>query len=166
MTASAPTSPPTSSRRLRALVEVLRAHGEAGKPRTADSLAKELGVSVRTLYRDLDRLRLAGVGVSTKAGVGVRFPEDARTAADSGKLGVRADVRATPRGLRALRHDLEVALDPGRGELRSVRASSREALVVAVLRSAGEVVLIGPPKLRRAVRSRARAIARAHKGKE
>ncbi|MEO7092002.1 MAG: helix-turn-helix domain-containing protein [Polyangiales bacterium] len=157
---------PTSSRRLRALVEVLRAHGDEAKPRTADSLAQELGVSVRTLYRDLDRLRSAGVGVETKAGVGVRFPEDAHVAADSGKLGIRADVRATARGLRALRHDAELALDPGRGDLRSVRASTRESLIAAVLRSGGDVVIVAPPKLRREVRSRARAIARAHKGKE
>jgi predicted DNA-binding transcriptional regulator YafY len=164
MTAAA--AAPRASRRLRALVEVLRSHADDGKARTAESLANELGVSVRTLYRDLDRLRDAGVGVETKAGVGVRFPEDARTSIESGKLGLRADVRATPRGLRALRHDPELALDPGRGELRSVRASSRDALIAAVLRSAGEVIVIAPTKLRREVRSRARAIARAHKGKE
>ena len=155
-----------SSRRLRALVEVLRAHADDAKPRTADSLAKELGVSVRTLYRDFDRLRAAGVGVQTKAGVGVRFPDDARVATESGKLGVRADVRVTARGLRALRHDPELALDPGRGEVRSIRGASREAILVAVLRSAGDVVVLSPPKLRREIRSRARAIARAHKGRE
>ena len=157
---------PTSSRRLRALIELLRAQGDDAAARTAESLAQELGVSVRTLYRDLDRLRDAGVGVEAKAGVGVRFPDDARVAADSGKLGIRADVRATVRGLRALRHDPEVALDGGRGELRSVRASSREALIVAVLRAAGELVVLAPPKLRREIRARARDIARAHKGKE
>ena len=160
------TAKPTSSRRLRALVELLRAQRDDEAARTAESLAQELGVSVRTLYRDLDRLRGAGVGVETKAGVGVRFPDEARAATESGKLGVRADVRATLRGMRALRHDPEVALDGGRGEVRSVRASSREALIVAVLRAAGEIVVVAPPKLRREIRSRARDIARAHKGKE
>ena len=55
------------SRRLLDLVQVLRRHR---RPVTAAALAAELGVSVRTLYRDIDTLRAEGAPIEGEAGVG------------------------------------------------------------------------------------------------
>lgn len=55
------------SRRLLELVQVLRRHRN---PVTAAVLAGELGVSVRTLYRDIDTLRAEGAPIEGEAGLG------------------------------------------------------------------------------------------------
>ena len=148
-----------SHKRMRALMDVLESDGA----RTAESLADELGVSVRTLYRDVRRLKKAGVAVQSKSGVGIRLTDKAERSDDHAELGVQVRVKVTPRGLRALKDDPALSFDRGKGEERVVRAASREAIVAAVLASAGEAIVVGPDRVRRLVRSAARAIARAHK---
>lgn len=53
--------------RLLRLVQLLRRHRA---PVTAEALAGELGVSVRSVYRDIDVLREQGAGIEGAAGVG------------------------------------------------------------------------------------------------
>ena len=55
------------SDRLLALVQILR---RRRRPVTAGALAGELGVSERTIYRDMDSLLAAGAPVRGEAGVG------------------------------------------------------------------------------------------------
>lgn len=50
------------------LLQILR----DGELHTAQSLSKQLGVSVRTIYRDMDRLQAAGVPIAGARGVGYR----------------------------------------------------------------------------------------------
>ncbi len=53
--------------RLLRLVQLLRRHRA---PVTAEALAGELGVSIRSVYRDIDALREQGAGIEGAAGVG------------------------------------------------------------------------------------------------
>jgi len=57
----------TRSDRLLALIQALRRHRRAI---SADTLARQLGVSSRTVYRDIQTLRTSGVDISGAAGVG------------------------------------------------------------------------------------------------
>lgn len=45
-------------------------------PFTAQALAEEMGVSLRTLYRDIDSLRAAGAQIDGERGYGYRLTED------------------------------------------------------------------------------------------
>jgi predicted DNA-binding transcriptional regulator YafY len=53
--------------RLLALIQILRRHRQ---PVTAAALAAELGVSIRSVYRDIDALREQGATIEGAAGVG------------------------------------------------------------------------------------------------
>lgn len=55
------------SERLLGLIQALRRHR---RPVSGRALADELGVSIRTLYRDIDSLRAQGAGIEGEAGVG------------------------------------------------------------------------------------------------
>lgn len=57
----------TRSERLLDLIQLLRLHRQ---PVTADSLALELGVSVRTIYRDMVTLQNQGAPIEGSSGVG------------------------------------------------------------------------------------------------
>jgi predicted DNA-binding transcriptional regulator YafY len=151
--------------RLSTLLDALKSASRAGTRATAHRLAEELGVSVRTLYRDLDRLRAAGVAIAGKTGVGLSVERTARLpeVAHRGEPQVEARVRVTADGAKQLGADPQLTVERGRGAERVVRAS-RDALVRAALRAGGAVVVLTPEKLRREVRNKARDIARAHKG--
>ena len=56
--------------RLFALVDLLRTRTV---PVTADSLARDLGISMRSVYRDVDALRAMGAPIDGEAGVGFRL---------------------------------------------------------------------------------------------
>ncbi len=157
---------PPRPNRLQTLLDSLKTATKDGAVTTAQALAEDLGISIRTLYRDLDRLRAAGVAVAGKTGVGLSVAKNARLAdsAGNGRSTIEVRVRASAAGARVLGDDPRIALERGNGTDRVVRAGSREAIVDVVMRAAGEVVLLGPEKIRREVRNRARAVARAHKG--
>ncbi len=55
------------SQRLLDLIQLLRRHR---RPVAGAALAEELGVSLRTLYRDIDTLRAQGASIEGEAGVG------------------------------------------------------------------------------------------------
>lgn len=55
------------SERLLGLIQALRRHR---RPVSGRALADELGISIRTLYRDIDSLRAQGAGIEGEAGVG------------------------------------------------------------------------------------------------
>lgn len=55
------------SERLLALIQALRRHR---RPVTAQQLAREMSVSVRTIYRDIDTLVAQGASIAGEAGVG------------------------------------------------------------------------------------------------
>lgn len=57
----------TRAARLLDLVQILRRHR---RPVTGAALAGELGVSLRTLYRDVDTLRAQGAAIEGEAGLG------------------------------------------------------------------------------------------------
>ncbi|MEO1027856.1 MAG: YafY family protein [Pseudomonadota bacterium] len=61
------------SDRLLQLIQCLRTETP---PVTAEFLSKELGVSVRTLYRDIEALRRAGALIDGEAGFGYTLQED------------------------------------------------------------------------------------------
>ena len=156
---------PSRAPRLAAILDALKAASKGRARATAQRIAEDLGVSLRTLYRDLDRLRAAGVPVSGKTGVGLSVAASAKLpdTLTRGEPALEARVRVTAEGARQLGADPAVEIDRGRGAERVVRAS-RDALVRAALRSGGDVIVLAPEKLRREVRTRARDIARAHKG--
>src|SRR6187401_3324134 len=55
------------AQRLLELLQVLRRHR---RPVTGEVLAEGLGVSLRTLYRDIESLRVQGAVIEAEAGVG------------------------------------------------------------------------------------------------
>lgn len=135
------------------MLVALRAASRNGGSTTAHALAEELGISVRTIYRDLDVLRTEGVSIAGRTGVGLRLEE---------ALEVEARVRASAAGIKAVAEDPAVLLDQG-GKAQVLRAATKEALLQAVLRSLGEIEIVSPDKLRRELRELAREIARKHK---
>lgn len=156
---------PARARRLTALLDALKRASKGNGRATAQRIADDLGISLRTLYRDLDRLRAAGVAIVGKTGVGLSVPPTVKLPDEltRGEPVLEARLRVSAEGARQLAADPLLDVDRGRGAERVVRAS-RDALVRAALRSGGEVIVLAPEKLRREVRNRARDIARAHKG--
>ena len=61
------------SARLIQLMQLLRT---ATPPVKADTLATELGISVRSIYRDIDTLRASGAVIDGEAGFGYTLEED------------------------------------------------------------------------------------------
>lgn len=148
--------------RLRQLLDLLGLLGEddAGHPATAKRLAEAAGVSMRTVYRDLGKLRQVGVRVIGRTGVGLRLDGPARAPALAAEGEIVARLRGTKAALRDVRAFAYVESETG--DALRVRAT-REALLRAVMAAAGELVVLAPDDLRRDVRASAREIARAHK---
>ena len=59
------------------LFKLMTALRSSAPPVTADNLAHDLGVSVRTIYRDIDALRGLGAVIDGEAGFGFTLIEDA-----------------------------------------------------------------------------------------
>lgn len=64
----------TKSTRLLQLLHILRHRSK--RPATAAELAAELGISPRTLYRDIDTLRAQGADIRGEAGIGYQLYSD------------------------------------------------------------------------------------------
>ena len=64
----------TKSTRLLQLLHILRHRSK--RPVTAAALAAELGISLRTLYRDIDTLREQGADIRGEAGIGYQLHSD------------------------------------------------------------------------------------------
>ena len=64
----------TKSTRLLQLLHILRHRSK--RPATAAKLAAELGISPRTLYRDIDTLRAQGADIRGEAGIGYQLHSD------------------------------------------------------------------------------------------
>ena len=63
----------TKSTRLLKLLHLLR---HRKHPATAAALAAELGISLRTLYRDINTLRAQGADIRGEAGIGYQLHRD------------------------------------------------------------------------------------------
>ena len=63
----------TKSTRLLKLLHLLR---HRKHPATATTLAAELGISLRTLYRDINTLRAQGADIRGEAGIGYQLQRD------------------------------------------------------------------------------------------
>jgi predicted DNA-binding transcriptional regulator YafY len=152
------------SARLRQLLNHLR---DAKDAITANDLATTMNISVRTLYRDLDRLRLLGVGVAGKTGEGLRL-HDPKGHEPIARDEIKVTVVATPKGHSMLASEpwIEIISRPDdSGTEISLIARNASVLARAVLRAAGEITVIHPSKIRRTVRRIAQSIAKAHKKK-
>jgi predicted DNA-binding transcriptional regulator YafY len=152
------------SARLRQLLNRLR---DAKVAITANDLASAMNVSVRTLYRDLDRLRLLGVAVAGKTGEGLRL-HDPKGHEPIARDEIKVTVIATPKGQSMLASEpwIEIISRPDdKGADITVIARNASILARAVLRAAGEITVVHPSKVRRSVRRLAQSIAKAHKKK-
>jgi predicted DNA-binding transcriptional regulator YafY len=145
--------------RLRQLLELL-GEDDAGHPATAKRLADAAGVSMRTVYRDLGKLRQVGVRVIGRTGVGLRLEGPARAPALAAEGEIVARLRGSKAAVRTLRAFAIVEAETA--DAIRVRAT-REALLNAVMSAGGQLIVLSPDDLRRDVRASAREIARAHK---
>lgn len=84
--------------RLLRLIQVMRV---MPAPITAHALAKETGVSLRTLYRDIESLRFAGARIDGERGYGYRLTEDYSLPP---QMLDRDEIEALALGLAEVRH--------------------------------------------------------------
>lgn len=99
-------------------------------PITAARLSEEMGVSLRSLYRDIDSLRLAGARIEGERGYGYRLIEDYSLPPQTFD---RAEIEAIALGLAEVRHMGDPALEKA--------AISVLAKVAATLPDEGEQYL-------------------------
>lgn len=89
------------------LFRLLQAMRVMPAPITAIRLAEEMGVSLRSLYRDIDSLRAAGANIEGERGYGYRLIEDYSLPPQTFD---RAEIEALALGLAEVRHMGDPAL--------------------------------------------------------
>ena len=89
------------------LLRLLQAMRVLPAPLTAARLAEETGVSLRSLYRDIDSLRAAGARIEGERGYGYRLTEDFALPPQTFD---RIEIEALVLGLNEVRHMGDVAL--------------------------------------------------------
>jgi len=104
------------------LFRLLQAMRVMPAPITAARLAQEMGVSLRSLYRDIDSLRLAGARIEGERGYGYRLIEDYALPPQTFD---RSEIEAIALGLAEVRHMGDPALEKA--------ATSALAKIAAVL---------------------------------
>ncbi|MGB5864099.1 MAG: YafY family protein [Sulfitobacter sp.] len=104
----------TRADRLFDLLQVLRDE----RLYTAQALATRLGVSVRTIYRDMDTLAASGVAVHGARGVGYRLPPAIRL----------PPLTLTEAELEALNLGLAIAMEVADADLKSAATTLTEKL--------------------------------------
>lgn len=90
------------------LFRLLQAMRVMAAPITAARLAEEMAVSLRSLYRDIDSLRLAGARIEGERGYGYRLIEDYALPPQSFD---RTEIEALALGLAEVRHMGDPALE-------------------------------------------------------
>ncbi|AOF94087.1 YafY family protein [Sinorhizobium sp. RAC02] len=98
------------------LFRLLQALRTLPSPVTAASLAEETGVSLRSLYRDIDSLRAAGAVIDGERGFGYRLTEDI---ALPPQTFTRLEIEALVLGLAEVQHMGEPALVAAAGAVLS-----------------------------------------------
>jgi len=90
------------------LFRLLQAMRVMPAPITAARLSEEMGVSLRSLYRDIDSLRLAGARIEGERGYGYRLIEDYSLPPQTFD---RSEIEAIALGLAEVRHMGDPALE-------------------------------------------------------
>lgn len=98
------------------MFRLLQALRTLPSPVTAARLAEETGVSLRSLYRDIDSLRAAGAVIDGERGFGYRLTEDI---ALPPQTFTRLEIEALVLGLAEVRHMGEPALATAAGAVLS-----------------------------------------------
>ncbi len=96
------------------LLRLLQAMRVLPAPLTAARLAQETGVSLRSLYRDIDSLRAAGARIEGERGYGYRLTEDFALPPQTFE---RIEIEALVLGLNEVRHMGDPALAKAAGSV-------------------------------------------------
>jgi predicted DNA-binding transcriptional regulator YafY len=119
------------------LFRLLQALRTLHSPVTAARLAEETGVSLRSLYRDIDSLRAAGAVIDGERGFGYRLTEDI---ALPPQTFTRLEIEALVLGLAEVQHMGEPALATAAGAVLSkVTATLPDRLQRQALHAASQV---------------------------
>ena len=119
------------------LFRLLQALRNLPSPVTAARLAQETGVSLRSLYRDIESLRAAGAVIDGERGFGYRLTEDI---ALPPQTFTRLEIEALVLGLAEVRHMGEPALAAAAGAVLSkVTATLPDRLQRQALHAASQV---------------------------
>ncbi|MCR6502838.1 YafY family transcriptional regulator [Shinella sp. CPCC 101442] len=119
------------------LFRLLQALRTLPSPLTAARLAEETGVSLRSLYRDIDSLRAAGAVIDGERGFGYRLTEDI---ALPPQTFTRLEIEALVLGLAEVQHMGEPALAAAAGAVLSkVTATLPDRLQRQALHTASQV---------------------------
>lgn len=126
------------------LLRLLQALRTLPPPITAARLAEDVGVSLRTLYRDIDGLRAAGAIIEGAAGYGYRFVEDIALPPQSF---TRTEIEALVLGLAEVRQiaDPELA-KAAEAAFAKVTAALPERLQLQALHAVNGVYRAEPPQ--------------------